>query len=113
MPIKSSKQTITRGGQPSAPAPTPTSSTATVSGGSSAGAATSNYRLPEVWIPRLYRLWRAAGSEMEALPQLQMEGQFTGECRWCEFRKGVCEVGRRPGVARAALEFAPWNPLEG
>ena len=50
---------------------------------------------------------------MEALPQLQMEGQFTGECRWCEFRKGVCEVGRRPGVARAALEFAPWNPLEG
>ena len=38
---------------------------------------------------------------------------FTGECRWCEFRKGVCEVGRRPGVARAALEFAPWNPLEG
>ena len=53
MPIKSSKQTITRGGQPAAPAPTPTSSTATVSGGSSAGAATSNYRLPEVWIPRL------------------------------------------------------------
>ena len=52
MPIKSSKQTITRGGQPSAPAPTPTSSTATVSGGSS-GATTSNYRLPEVWIPRL------------------------------------------------------------
>ena len=38
---------------------------------------------------------------MEALPNLQMEGQFTGECRWCEFRKGVCEVGRRPGVARA------------
>ena len=50
---------------------------------------------------------------MEVLPQLQMEGMFTGECRWCEFRKGVCEVGRRPGVARAALEFAPWNPLEG
>ena len=61
----------------------------------------------------LYRLWRAAGNDMEALPNLQMEGQFTGECRWCEFRKGVCEVGRRPGVARAALEFAPWTPLEG
>ena len=40
----------------------------------------------------LYRLWRAAGNDMEALPNLQMEGQFTGECRWCEFRKGVCEV---------------------
>ena len=61
----------------------------------------------------LYRLWKAAGSDMDTLPQLQMEGMFTGECRWCEFRKGVCEVGRRPGVARAALEFAPWNPLEG
>ena len=33
-------------------------------------------------------------ADMEVLPQLQMEGQFTGECRWCEFRKGVCEVGR-------------------
>ncbi len=61
----------------------------------------------------LYRLWKAAGSDMDTLPSLQMEGMFTGECRWCEFRKGVCEVGRRPGVARAALEFAPWNPLEG
>jgi len=37
----------------------------------------------------LYRLWRAAGSDMEALPNLQMEGQFTGECRWCEFRMDV------------------------
>jgi len=61
----------------------------------------------------LYRLWKAVGADMEVLPQLQMEGMFTGECRWCEFRKGVCEVGRRPGVARAGLEFAPWNPLEG
>lgn len=61
----------------------------------------------------LFRLWRTVGADMEMLPQLQMEGMFTGECRWCEFRKGVCEIGRRPGVARAALEFAPWNPLEG
>ena len=61
----------------------------------------------------LLRLSMAVGSDLEKLPQLQMEGMFTGECRWCEFRKGVCEVGRRPGVARAALEFAPWNPLEG
>jgi len=61
----------------------------------------------------LYRLWAQAGSNMEVLPQLQMEGMFTGECRWCEFRKGVSEVGRRPGVARAGLEFSPWNPLEG
>ena len=61
----------------------------------------------------LYRLWKQVGADMEVLPQLQMEGMFTGECRWCEFRKGVCEVGRRPGVARAGLEFAPWNPLEG
>ena len=37
----------------------------------------------------LYRLWRAAGSDMEALPNLQMEGQFTGECRWCDFL-GLC-----------------------
>ena len=61
----------------------------------------------------LLRLSQAVGSDMDRLPELQMEGVFTGECRWCEFRQGVCEVGRRPGVARAALEFSPWNPLEG
>ena len=33
----------------------------------------------------LYRLWKQAGADMEVLPQLQMEGMFTGECRWCEF----------------------------
>ena len=66
-----------------------------------------------VEVGKKYGFSLRAGADMEVLPQLQMEGMFTGECRWCEFRKGVCEVGRRPGVARAALEFAPWNPLEG
>lgn len=52
MPIKSSKQAISRGGQPATPQPTPTSSTVMGSGGSS-GATTSSYKLPEIWIPRL------------------------------------------------------------
>ena len=61
----------------------------------------------------LYKLFKEVGDNLEEyLPSLAMEGQFTGECRWCEFRKGVCEIGRRPAVARAGLEFSPWNPLE-
>ena len=61
----------------------------------------------------LYRMSMELGDDMEKLDQLKMEGVFTGECRWCEYRKGVCEIGRRAGVARASLEFNPWNPLEG
>jgi hypothetical protein len=66
----------------------------------------------------LYRLSCAVGDDMEQLGQLSMEGTWTGECEafgagGCPYRKSVCEIGRRAGVARATLEFNPWNPLEG
>jgi hypothetical protein len=66
----------------------------------------------------LYRLSQEIGNDLDKLVVLRMEGPFTGECEafgagGCEYRKGVCEIGRRAGVARAALEFNPWNPLEG
>ena len=54
MPIKSSKQTITRGGSPTTSAPVSTSSLPTSSPGGSNSALTFHaYRLPEIWIPRL------------------------------------------------------------
>lgn len=60
----------------------------------------------------LYRLSRELGDDMDKLQALKQEGVFTDACRYCEFKKGVCEIGRRAGVARASLEFNPWNPLE-
>lgn len=61
----------------------------------------------------LYKIYSLVGNDIDSyLDQLQQEGKFTGECRWCEYKKAVCEIGRRAGVARAQLEFAPWNPLE-
>ena len=54
MPIKSTKQTITRGGSPTTSAPVSTSSLPTSSPGGSNSALTFHaYRLPEIWIPRL------------------------------------------------------------
>lgn len=60
----------------------------------------------------LFKLSMELGDDMERLNELQQEGVFTDACRYCEFKKGVCEIGRRAGVARASLEFNPWNPLE-
>ena len=43
----------------------------------------------------LYKLFQQVGDNMEDyLQQLAMEGQFTGECKQCEFRKGGREIGR-------------------
>jgi len=62
----------------------------------------------------LYKMASTIGDDLDTyIEGLAQEGVWTGECRWCEFRKPACEIGRAPGVVRAALEFAPWNPLEG
>jgi PD-(D/E)XK nuclease superfamily protein len=66
------------------------------------------WRLTALSLARRYRELLKT-PHIEALPDVRMQGTFTGACGFCEFNK-FCQAGRPTEYAGSMLVHQPWRP---
>lgn len=69
------------------------------------------WRDDAIRLARQFQALKAAVPTAEAVPNMPMQGQFTGACTWCQFRD-FCGVGRPPAMTSTIMRYDPWSPYE-